>query len=64
MPGEHVDLGYKDIYETLKEIRRWMANADEQDVPDYEVLYNEAIFLTEAMRKISQIITRSAQVLK
>ena len=51
MPGEGEELSYEDIYEPLEDIWVWMRNAGVRDVPDVDVLYNEAILLAEAMQK-------------
>jgi len=51
MPGKEEELSYEDIYEPLEGVWLWMRKAGLREVPDVDVLYNEAILLAEAMQK-------------
>ena len=49
MPGEPDDQGYEGIYDSLEDFWVRMRKAGVRDVPEVDVLYNEAIILAEAM---------------
>jgi hypothetical protein len=51
MPGEPDDEGYEDIYVPLEDLWTWMRKAGLRDIPEVDVIYNEAILLAEAMQK-------------
>jgi len=51
MPSEPDDEGYEDIYEPSGDLWIWIRKADLRDVPEVNVISNEAILLTEAMQK-------------
>jgi hypothetical protein len=61
MPGGPDDEGYEDIYEPLEDLWIWMRKDGLRDVPEVDVIYNEAILLAEAMQKdISDFYTGCA----
>ena len=64
MPGEPDDEGYEDIYEPLEDLWIWMRNVGVRDVPEVDVIYNEAILLAEAMQKDILDYYRGAMILQ
>ena len=64
MPGEPDDEGYEDIYEPLEDLWIWIRKASMRDVPEVDVMYNEAILLAEAMLKGISDFYRGAQILQ
>ena len=51
MPGESNDEGHEDIYESLENLWIWTRKVGVRDVPEVNVIYNEAILLAETMQK-------------
>jgi len=51
MPGEPDNEGYEDIYEPLEDLWIWMRKVGVRDVPEVDVMCNEAALLAEAMQK-------------
>jgi hypothetical protein len=45
MPGELDDQGFEDIYEPVEDIWIWMVKAGVRDVPEVDVMDNEALLL-------------------